>query len=92
MKRSREGTEMDQINDIELESKKYRQDQFLAYISHRNRDNSGAVVETNPQRHLNAIFELAFHLHLSKDTRENSWFCMELLRKHQVVVPDVYIC
>jgi hypothetical protein len=87
MKRSRD--EVIVPLDADQQSKKYRQDQFSAYIQHRNRDNSGAVVETNPNRHLNAIFELAFHLHLSKEARETSWLYMDLVRREEVDAPDV---
>lgn len=84
----------ERLESIELETdsdtKKTRQDEYQGYLRTRSRDNSQAVEITNPKRHLHAIFDLAYFLHLSKDARENSWIYFNVIKQYQTVEPNVF--
>ncbi|KAJ3321702.1 hypothetical protein HDV06_003995 [Boothiomyces sp. JEL0866] len=68
MKRQRE-----EIESSDVDQKTTPEEQYLMYIRLRLRDNSSAVEEGNPNRFENALFELSFHLSLSKEMRQQSY-------------------
>ncbi|KAJ3273829.1 Retinoblastoma- protein 1 [Terramyces sp. JEL0728] len=77
MKRQRE-----EVEPTGIDRKATPEEKYLLYIRLRLRDNSAAVEEANPSRCENALFELSFHLSLSKDMRQQSFRYLEIIRRN----------
>ena len=62
---------------------------FQQYLQTRNRDNTAAVCAENPDRHVNAVYEISFHLNLSQNIREKGTELLYAARAVDSCTPDI---
>ena len=62
---------------------------FQQYLQSRNRDNTAAIREDNPERYVNAVYEISFHLNLSQNIREKGTEIFHAIRLAKPSVPDI---
>ena len=76
------------IDETSEHRRKLPTNAFQLYLQTRNRDNTQAVCPENPERYVNAIYEISFHLNLSQSIREKGTELLYGLRAVQQSVPD----